>query len=237
MERALEPLPWLLSAASSCAQLRWLRSTSAGRNRAVELAHASGRSQVIAVCGRYNFDIVSISIRCFSVNRLPKYLLLTLLFGIGCLLISAQDAASTNDKPTSVSPSKSLLSLTADGVPACTEEFKLHSLPEGVYRVGGGVLPPAPIRTPQATFSDESRKYARSIMKTQHIKRFEAKSLVGLTVDTNGVPQNICVLNELGHGFDRRAINSVAEYRFKPATIEGKPVPVRLAVEVNFALW
>ncbi|MGA2672663.1 MAG: energy transducer TonB [Terracidiphilus sp.] len=141
------------------------------------------------------------------------------------------------DQSTSVQAGKSSSRLTADGVPSCPEEFKSRSLPEGVYRVGGNVLPPIPTSNPEAKFSDEARKYARSVMKTQHIKRFEAKSLVGLTVDTNGLPQNICVLNEMGHGFDRRAFDAVAGYRFNPATLDGKPVPVRLAVEVTFALW
>jgi protein TonB len=94
-----------------------------------------------------------------------------------------------------------------------------------------------PTKSPEATFTNEGRKYARSVMKTQHLKRFEAKSLVGLTVDTNGVPQNLCVLNELGHGLDRRAFDAVAQYRFRPASLDGNPVPVRLTVEVTYALW
>jgi len=127
--------------------------------------------------------------------------------------------------------------LTADGVPSCSDAVKSGSLPVGVSRVGGGLLSPVPIKTPEAKFSDEARKYARSVMKAQHLKRFEAKSLVRLTVDTNGLPQDMCVLNELGHGLDRGAFDAVAEYRFKPATRDGKPVPVRLTVAVNWALW
>ena len=67
--------------------------------------------------------------------------------------------------------------------------------------------------------SDEERKYAKTIMKTQHIKRFEAKSLGDLIVDTDGIPRHLCMLDELGHGFDRRAFDAVAGYRFKPATM------------------
>lgn len=126
---------------------------------------------------------------------------------------------------------------TTDGVAGCPADFKFRSVPDGVYRVGGDVLPPIPMEAPKATFPDEARKYAREFMKKQHIKRFEAKSVVGLTVNTNGIPQDICVLNEAGHGFDRKAVKTVAEYRFKPATLDGKPVPVRLAIDVTFALW
>jgi hypothetical protein len=171
------------------------------------------------------------------MNRVPRYLFLCLLFALACLPVRAQKAASVIEQSTSVQASNSSPQLTADGVPSCPEEFKSRSLPEGVHRVGDSVLPPIPTNTPEATFTDEARKFARGVMKTQHIKRFEAKSLVGLTVDTNGLPQNMCVLNEMGHGFDRRAFDAVGRYRFKPATLDDKPVPVRLTVEVTFALW
>lgn len=174
---------------------------------------------------------------CFIMNRVQKYLSLSLLFTLTSPLIRAQETGSVIDQSKPPQANESTSGLTADGLPVCTDEFKSRSLPEGVYHVGGSVIPPIPTKTPKATFSDEGRKYARSVMKRQHINRFEAKSLVGLTVDTNGLPQNLCVLNELGHSFDRRAFDAVAMYRFQPATRDGKPVPVRLTVEVAFALW
>jgi TonB family protein len=171
------------------------------------------------------------------MNRVPKYLFLCLLITFTCQAVTSQQGASLIDQSTSGTGSESSSRLTADGVPFCFDETKSWPLPEGVYRVGGNVLPPTPTKTPQATFSDEGRKYARSVKKAQHLKRFEVKSLVGLTVDTNGLPQNICVLNELGHGFDRRAFDAVVGWRFNPATRDNKLVPVRLTVEVAFALW
>jgi hypothetical protein len=56
-------------------------------------------------------------------------------------------------------------------------------------------------------------------------------------LDRDGIPSDICVLNELGHGLDRRTFDAVAGYRFKPATRDGKPALVRLAIEVKFARW
>jgi hypothetical protein len=161
----------------------------------------------------------------------------SLALGLTCIMMHAQQGASEIKGSTSEQPAISSPSFTADGVPSCPAEMNPRSLPEGVYRVEGNVLPPVTLKDPEATFSDEARKYARSIMKQRHLKRFEAKSLVGFTVDTNGLPQNICVLKELGHGFDRRAFDSATAYRFKPATLNGKPVPVRIAVEMTFALW
>ena len=172
-----------------------------------------------------------------SMNLTRSCFTFSLALGLTFTMIHGQQRVSETKESTSGQPAMSSASFTADGVPSCPEEMKARSLPEGIYRVGGNVLPPVTLKDPEATFSDEARRYARSIVKQQHLKRFEAKSLVGFTVDTNGLPQDICVLKELGHGFDRRAFDSVRAYRFEPATLDGKPVPVRIAVEVNFALW
>lgn len=164
------------------------------------------------------------------MNSLPKYLLLLpVVFAASCATIRAQDATSSSAQSEAV-PSPTL---TADGVPSCPNEDKSHSLPVGVYRVGGGVSPPIPMKTPQAKLSDEARRFA----KAQHPNKFEAISIVGLTVDTNGMPQGICILREAGYGLDRNAFEAVSKYRFKPASKDNKPIPVRLAVEVNFKIY
>ncbi|WP_058187604.1 energy transducer TonB [Terracidiphilus gabretensis] len=74
-------------------------------------------------------------------------------------------------------------------------------------------------------------------MKENHVKEFVAESLVGLTVDTNGLPHDICVIKEAGHGLDRKAVEAVATYRFRPATRDDKPVSVQLKVAINFRLY
>ena len=126
---------------------------------------------------------------------------------------------------------------TADGVAACAVELRSSSVPGGAYRVGGGVLPPKPIETPEAAFSDEARQFGRKFMKDQHVKQFEAMSMIRLTVDVNGMPQEVCVAREAGHGLDRKAAEAVTKYRFQPATLDGNPVPVRLTVEIGFKLY
>ena len=167
---------------------------------------------------------------------MQKHLALFSLLSLTSFAIGAQQAGPNTDQLTVNKAGGPSTTLTADGVPSCSEQVKSGSLPDGVYRVGSGVLSPVPIKTPEAEFSDEARKYARSVMKAQHLKKFEAKSFVRLTVDRDGLPQDLCVLNELGHGFDRKVFDAFAQYRFKPATRDGKPVPVRLTVEVNWAI-
>jgi hypothetical protein len=171
-----------------------------------------------------------------GINANAKRQLLLLLLGPVCLAASAQQSATSGNADASPQPitnqdtSKTPLK-TDDRVAPCPAEFTMRSLPDGIYRVGGEVLEPMPTKTAEATLSHE----ARAFIKEHHVKQFEAISMVGLTVDTHRMPQDICVLKKAGHGLDREALACVAKYRFKPGTRNGKPVPVRLAVEVKFA--
>lgn len=58
-----------------------------------------------------------------------------------------------------------------------------------------------------------------------------------LIVDTEGRPTTLQVINPLGHGLDEEALRAVQQWRFRPATYQGKPVPVILDVDVNFKLY
>lgn len=61
--------------------------------------------------------------------------------------------------------------------------------------------------------------------------------LVGLTVDQQGMPQDVHILRSLRPDFDRNAVAAVREYRFKPALSDGKPVSRQIKVEVKFAYF
>lgn len=38
------------------------------------------------------------------------------------------------------------------------------------------------------------------------------------------------------HGLDQQAINAARQWKFKPGTREGKPVPVEVTIEMTFTL-
>jgi protein TonB len=44
------------------------------------------------------------------------------------------------------------------------------------------------------------------------------------------------LVKSVGYGLDESALEAVGEYRFEPATLNGKPIAVRVTVEVNFQL-
>jgi periplasmic protein TonB len=96
----------------------------------------------------------------------------------------------------------------------------------GVFRPGRGVTPPRVIYQTEPEFSDEARK-----------AKYQGTCVLGLVVDTNGRPTAIRVINALGMGLDEKAIESVKNWKFEPGQKDGHPVPVEIAVEVDFHLY
>jgi protein TonB len=60
--------------------------------------------------------------------------------------------------------------------------------------------------------------------------------LLKIVVDEQGNADNIEVTRSLDEGLDQKAIEAVHQWRFAPATLDGKPVRVQAAIEVNFRL-
>ena len=96
----------------------------------------------------------------------------------------------------------------------------------GLYHVGGGVSAPQLIFAPDPEFSDEARR-----------AKYQGGCVVSLIVDAQGNPQRVQGVRHLGMGLDEKAVEAVKQYRFKPATLQGKPVPVEVNIEVNFRIY
>jgi TonB family protein len=94
-----------------------------------------------------------------------------------------------------------------------------------VYKIGKDVSAPVLIFSADPEFPKSERGKK---------DKFEGTCLVGLTLDENGMPQDVHVVRSLRPDFDRQAIEAVQQYRFKPAMKAGTPVAVSLKVEVNF---
>lgn len=96
-----------------------------------------------------------------------------------------------------------------------------------VYQPGGDVTPPVEIRkgTPQYT---AAAMHARA----------EGTILVECIVQTTGACTNIRVRRSFNppFGLDQEAIKAAEQWRFRPGTRRGEPVPVLVTMEIAFAL-
>jgi hypothetical protein len=100
----------------------------------------------------------------------------------------------------------------------------------GKYHAGDGVTAPKLVYSAQPEFPKK--------MRFPSVDR----CTVGMTIDTDGKPIDVHILpssKSVDNGnlaIDTRmmCINTVQQYRFKPATFQGKPIPIDLIVEINF---
>ena len=106
----------------------------------------------------------------------------------------------------------------------------------GVYRIGGSVSAPTCVYGCDEScaayaacpeYSEEARK-----------AKFQGVVVVWMVLDEKGriLPGSVRIAKALGMGLDEEAARAVLQWHFKPALRFGKPVPVSLAVEVNFRL-
>lgn len=58
--------------------------------------------------------------------------------------------------------------------------------------------------------------------------------VVSLLVDAEGMPQEITVSRSLTPSFDAEAVEAVKKWKFSPSTKNGKPIAVKIVVQVNF---
>jgi TonB family protein len=96
----------------------------------------------------------------------------------------------------------------------------------GAFRIGRGVTPPRVIYQTDPEFSEEARK-----------AKYQGTCVLSVVVDATGRPTQIHVLSTLGMGLDEKAIESVKNWKFEPGQKDGHPVPVVIAVEVDFHLY
>jgi len=88
------------------------------------------------------------------------------------------------------------------------------------------VTPPRPIHTPDPDYDKASRQ-----------AKVQGTVVLSTLVAEDGKPQDIKVARSLNPALDQKAIEAVSRWRFAPATKDGKPVAVRLQVEVTFRLY
>jgi len=62
----------------------------------------------------------------------------------------------------------------------------------------------------------------------------EGTVLVMLTIPPDGVPKDVKLVKGLRPDFDKSAIESMQQWRFRPAMRDGKPIEVTVTIKVVF---
>jgi TonB family protein len=92
-------------------------------------------------------------------------------------------------------------------------------------QMGGDIVPPVKVFSPQPGYTEEARQ-----------ARIQGIVILQAIIDVAGNVTNVRVLKGLPEGLAEAAVETVGTWRFKPATLEGKPVPVYYNFTVNFSL-
>jgi TonB family protein len=95
-----------------------------------------------------------------------------------------------------------------------------------VYTVGEGVTSPIPIYKPDPGYTREARA-----------AKLGGTDAFSVVVDDSGNVADVQVVRPLDKGLDESAMQTLRTWKFKPAAKDGKPVPVRVMVEVTFKLF
>jgi TonB family protein len=114
-------------------------------------------------------------------------------------------------------------------VPLCPEHFHDSLAGDGIAVPMKKGVTPASIKT---TVPALITQQAIDAGGTAHIGNFNV--VIGVTVDTKGLPHDVCIAKSSGYGLDASAAKAVEKYLFVPAKKNGRPVKSRVPVEVRF---
>lgn len=124
---------------------------------------------------------------------------------------------------------------TAEGEVASDDDSgprRLVKQENGVYDIKGsigtipGLVPPKVIHAKSPKFT-----------KAAKIARLRGECIISGVIDTDGLMKNVRVIKPLGLGLDENAVATAKEMRFKPATLNGKPIPVTLNIAFDFHIF
>jgi periplasmic protein TonB len=90
-----------------------------------------------------------------------------------------------------------------------------------VYTAGNGVTSPRIVRQVAPEHPPQDFRVSGTV-------------LIGLIVTAKGEPDEVHVVRSLEKAVDQCAVDAVKQWRFEPGTKDGKPVAVRISVEIRF---
>ncbi|HZQ51546.1 MAG TPA: energy transducer TonB [Bryobacteraceae bacterium] len=96
---------------------------------------------------------------------------------------------------------------------------------EKVYDPGGDVKPPKLVHYVEPQFSSSAKEAF-----------IEGTVKISTVVTTDGIATQFHIVSGLNSEEDRTALDALKQWKFQPGTKAGKPVKVKVTVEVDFHL-
>jgi protein TonB len=96
------------------------------------------------------------------------------------------------------------------------------------YEPGNGVTAPVPVRQVRP-------QYTNAAMTA----RLAGSAIVQCVVMPDGSVSDVRIVRSIDprHGLDEEAVKAARQWRFRPGTLNGEPVPVRITIELSFAIY
>jgi TonB family protein len=94
-----------------------------------------------------------------------------------------------------------------------------------IYETEAGLRRPELVERTEPDYTEEAR-----------IARHEGAVRIEAVIDEEGRPRNPKVLQILGLGLDERALEAVRNWTFRPARLDGRKVPCRILLAIDFSL-
>lgn len=121
--------------------------------------------------------------------------------------------------------SRRALAATALACIAITLPLAALQQDDTVHKIGGDVASPRLVHKVEPAYTEEARE-----------AKIAGTAKLGVIIERDGLASEVKVLESLDPGLDANAILAVKQWKFEPATKDGKPVRVSAVIEVNFKL-
>jgi TonB family protein len=108
---------------------------------------------------------------------------------------------------------------------ALKDKKPIKADPDPVYEPGGDITRPKLVHSVEPAFSTKSNEAF-----------IEGTVTVSAVVSTHGNLTDMQVVKGLSAAQNRSALDALKEWRFEPGTKDGKPVNVRIKIQVDFHL-
>ncbi|HEV2417515.1 MAG TPA: M56 family metallopeptidase [Terriglobia bacterium] len=114
--------------------------------------------------------------------------------------------------------------------PASVENYqfrgKVYDYTGKVYKIGGDVQAPKLVYSPDPPYTPEARN-----------AKLSGDIILSTVISDEGKVVSVKEVSKpLGKGLDENALKTIPTWKFKPAERNGKPVPVRMLIDVSFRL-